>query len=150
MRRAVLPISVLCLLLLTACPQNQTPQQCLTEVANGIEAISIAANGAVPIVLNLMPNNTPERQQILGIIAKVVVADQHAATVVKSLDGKTITIGQIGAIATPILAEMRGAISDGLLGIKDPASQATAQNVVNSIGTAIDALQATLALYGVK
>jgi hypothetical protein len=119
-------------------------------VANGIEAISIAANGAVPIVLNLMPNNTPERQQILGIIAKVVVADQHAATVVKSLDGKTITIGQIGAIATPILAEMRGAISDGLLGIKDPASQATAQNVVNSIGTAIDALQATLALYGVK
>ncbi len=155
MKKATIPIALLCLVLLTACPQNQqapTPQQLVTDAAKGIEAISIAADGAVKVVLTAMPDNTPEREQILDIISKVVLADQHGAAIVRSLDGQTFSGGiqQVGTIVLPILTELRKTVDDGLAGIKSPDGQAKAKTYIDSIEIAINALQATLELYGVK
>jgi hypothetical protein len=140
--------------MLTACPQNQTqtPQQFITDAAKGIEAVSIAAQSAVQVVLTAMPDNTVERQQILNIIAKVIQADTHGAAIVKSLDGHTFTGGiqEAATIVIPILQELRKTIDEGLAGIKNPESQKKAQTYVDAIVVAINALQATLELYGVK
>jgi hypothetical protein len=155
LKSATIPVSLLCLVLLTACPQNQeapTPQQLVTDAAKAIEAVSIAADGAVKVVLTAMPDNTPERQQILDIIAKVVLADQHGAAIVRSLDGQTFSGGiqQVGTIVLPILTELRKTADDGLVGIKNPDSQAKAKTYIDAISVAINALQATWELYGVK
>jgi hypothetical protein len=139
---------------LTACPaskQPYTPQQFLKDAARGVETVSIACEGAYKAVLIAMPENTPERVQILNVIATVTKADTHARSVLLTLDGKNYTSVQGAAdIVVPLLSEFRKMIDDGLAGFKSAQSKIRAQEYLDGIIIAVNTLKSALELKGVK
>ena len=140
MKRSV-PI-FLCLILLIAC-SPPSADKILHASAVSLEAVSIGANSGVKFVIAVMPDNTPERRQILGIFAKIAEADNHGVSIVKSLDGVK-DARQVLTAVRPILAEIKGAIDSGLLGITDPATKAKAQTYLEAVSAAVSAFQVIL------
>jgi hypothetical protein len=172
MKKVIAIPVILFLLLFTACPKdNQTTvqkiQEFLNDSAKGLEAVSVAANGAVNIVITAMPENSPDRMAILNIIGTVVKADTHGSAIVKSfvvstdsngnivitssLDGKTYSgLSSITPIALTILKEIKSSLDDGLAGIKNPETLKKAQVYLDSIAIAINTFQIILVSYGVQ
>lgn len=145
---------IISLLILTpACrhnvsPQPPAPQDVLAQVAKAIEAISIAANDAVKAVLQAMPEPTPERAQILDIINKIVLADGHAKNIVAALQASPLaTPAQIANAVLPIFKDIRAAIDEGLLGIKNPEARKQAQMWLVVVSIAITSAQGILEVY---
>jgi hypothetical protein len=140
--RKLTVVPILWLLMLTAC-KAPNAANILHASAVSLEAISIGCNAGVKFVLASMPDNTAERRQILDVFAKVVEADNRGVAVVKSLDGTTDASKVLNAVR-PILAEIRGAIDTGLLGIKNPDTQAKAKAYLEVISASVNAFQTIL------
>ena len=143
-------IVVLSLLLLSCNAQVKPPtaQDVLAQTAKAIEAISIAANNAVKTVLQIMPEPSPQREKILGIIGKVVLADSHAKNIVIALEGlPLITPSQIANAVIPILKEIRLAIDEGMLGMSSE-DRKQAQFWLDVIAINVISAQGILELYG--
>ncbi len=133
---------ILLLLLLASC-KPPSASNILHASAVSLEAISIGCNSGVKYVLTVMPNNTAERREILGVFAKVVEADNRGVAVVKALDGTTDAAKVLTAIR-PVLAEIKASIDSGLLGIKNPATRAMAQAYLEAVSAAVAAFQVIL------
>lgn len=118
-------------------------ERILHASAVSLEAISIGANSGVRFVLTSMPENTAERRQILGIFAAVVEADNRGVAIVKALEGTKDAASVLRAVQ-PILAEIRGAVDSGLLGINNPETRKAAQIYLEAISASVAAFQAVL------
>jgi len=155
MKKILASTMILSLLLLTGCTRNATvkpptAQDDLTKTSQALRAILVAANGVTDVVIKDMAPG-PDRDQVLGIIAKVVEADQRAGTVIKGLDGTPLTsIGQLQPILKPVLDQLRESVDSGLIGIKNEDSRAKAKAYLDSISIAINTLVAVLEIYGIN
>lgn len=115
-------LSVVLLLAMTCCVRSVSvkppdPLQNLQTAAKALNDISLAASTAVKTVLLVMPQNTPQRQQILAVIGKIVEADNHGIAVVRALttlDSKSSA--DLSFMLMPVFAEFRKAIDAGLFG----------------------------------
>jgi hypothetical protein len=130
-------------MLFAACTAKITPPdplQNLQTAAKALNDISFAANSAVKTILIVMPNNTQDRQNILGIIGKVAEADNRGIAIVRQLAVLTPVDSQnLSVILSPVFAEFHGAIDSGLLGFKDPIMKA-------KVGIYIDAISASISI----
>jgi hypothetical protein len=133
----------LIVMLFAACTAKVTPPdplQNLLTAAKALNDISFAANSAVKGVLIVMPNNTTDRQKILGIIGKVAEADNRGIAIVRQLTILTPVDSQnLSAILAPVFAEFHGAVDSGLMGFKDPIMKA-------KVGVYIDAISASISI----
>ena len=154
-RRMQITTSLVLVLFLAGCQRSvqvQPPntQDVLRATAQALEAVSIAANTTMKTILAVMPEPTEDRAKILSIIAKVVEADQRGVNLVRQFEGVDLgSVQQIANLVRPVFNEIREAIHSGLVGIKNPESQAKAQAYLTSIEAAVNALQAILEIYGV-
>jgi hypothetical protein len=133
---------ILLLLLMAGCTPPSA-EKILHASAVSLEAISISANSGVKFVLAVMPANTEQRREILNIFAKIVEVDNRGVTVVKALDGSK-DANQVLKAMKPILAEIRGAIDSGLLGIKNPDTKSKAQTYLEAVSASVTAFQVIL------
>jgi hypothetical protein len=144
--KKMLAFLLLPLLFLSGC--KTSADEALIKSAKAVEAISIAANDATKIVLTVMPENTEDRQVILGVIAKVVGYDTFAKSVILSFQGmENVKITDIKTALIPVLYEMRKAIDDGLVGIKNPESKKKAQAWLDALSILINTAQGMLEVY---
>ena len=146
---AAIPILAL-VLMLQGCPQNSPvnppdPLQSYKDVANALNDISIAANAAVKAVLIVYPDNTSDRQQILGILAKVVQADNSGIAIVQGIVTLSPTDAQsLSKLLEPVFLEFHADVDSGLLGFKTPESKAKVQPYIDAIATAVTIIEAVL------
>jgi hypothetical protein len=136
-------ISTILLLIVMASCAPPSAQKILHASAVSLEAISVGANSGVKFVLAVMPENTQERRDVLAIFTKIVEVDSRGVAIVKALDGST-DAKQVLQAVKPIIAEIKGAIDSGLLGIKDPAAKQKAQTYLEAVSAAVTAFQAIL------
>lgn len=136
-------ISVILLLLFATSCKPPNAQNILHASAVSLEAISIGCNSGVKFVLAVMPENTADRREILGVFARVVEVDNRGVAVVKALEGTTDAVKILAAVR-PILKEIRGAIDSGLLGIQNPASREKAKAYLEAVSAAVTAFQVIL------
>lgn len=130
-------------MLFAACTAKVTPPdplQNLQTAAKALNDISFAANSAVKTILIVMPTNTADRQKILGILGRVVEADNRGIAIVRQLTILTpLDTQNLSVILSPVFAEFHGAIDSGLLGFKDPIMKA-------NVGVYIDAISASITI----
>lgn len=131
------------LLLFAACKVGVNPPDPLQNyqtAAKALNDISLAANAAGKAVLIVMPDNTSDRQQILGILQKIVEADQSGITIVRQLTSLSSADSQnLSLILAPVFAQFHAAVDSGLLGFKDPTMKA-------KVGVYIDAISASITI----
>jgi hypothetical protein len=121
------------------------PRQNLATAARALGGILEAANGAVDAILVAMPQQSEERKQILGVIRKVVEADDRARAIIRQLNELDLTTQQtVTAIMAPAFREFRTALASGLLGFKNDAAKAKAAEYITAIEESVSILEMLL------
>jgi hypothetical protein len=130
------------------CPKSQTSKDLIAKAAQAIDAISIAAEGASRTVIEIMPENTQDRRDILNIIAEVVKYDSLASMTLQNLNKiSEVQPKDIATVIVPMLQQMKVQIDSGVLGIKNLESQRKAKMWLDGLSIAITSAQGVLQVY---
>lgn len=136
-------------LLFWGCPAAKVmtpdPLQNLEMVSKALNDISIAGNAAVKGVLIVYPDNTGTRRQILGVLTKVVQADEAGIEITRSIATLSPADAQsLSQLLAPVFVQFHQAVDSGLLGFKTPEAKAEVQPWIDRIAVAIAIVEGIL------
>lgn len=149
MRRIYLPVLMLLLAGCAACPQQTTvnPPALTVEVkiAQGLNVVSQACSDILKLIQEIMPAQSEDRRQIVATVQVIVKANVAARKTLEAVSkSPAATPAEVVAAMRPALLTLNQALSDGLLGIKNPESQRQARIWFLSVVTGLSVLQAVL------
>ena len=145
--RAIALVPFLLMLSLTACSDQALTNlsKALADVSQGVAALqqSVIDGNKAQLI------SDGDTETILRLCFKINAAGQQASAITRKLTQLDPTSrGSVLTILKPIIAAVNDAVATGVLGIKNPATQATIQTTLVTIQTALNSAQVILAATG--